>query len=112
MTALDQAMREGIRELARQRDPLLCTCYSITDNNGVLHPVLCQMHRDDLHQLLGGFHWVEPKYQRYFETERDALDRARIILDRWPSEGYGTTVPIFHISRWWLLRANWSSSCE
>lgn len=93
-------------------DPRTCQCYSTTDNSGVIHPALCQAHRDEFHQLLGGFHWVLPKYQRYFDTEADARDRAKIIYDRWPSEGYGTTVSIIPISRWWLVRANWSSSCE
>ena len=92
--------------------PDSCPCFSTTDENCVLHPVLCQKHRDEFHQTLGGFHWVLPRYQRYFETEQDANDRAKIIRDRWPSEGYGTTVAILHIGRWWLVRAHWSDSAD
>jgi hypothetical protein len=92
--------------------PLDCTCWSTTDNDLHIHPALCQAHRDELHQALGAFHWVTPKYQRYFATEADAKDRAKIITDRWPGEGYGTIVSIIPISRWWLVRANWSNSCE
>lgn len=93
-------------------DPRSCQCYSVSDRNGEIHPVLCQAHKDELHQTLGGFHWVGARFQRYFETESDAQCRAKIIRDRWPSEGYGTTVSIIPISRWWLVRANWSDSCD
>lgn len=108
----DREIQDGMRELARQRDPILCHCYSTSDDNGVLHPVLCQLHRDEFHQALGGFHWVTIKYQRYFASEQDAKDRAKIIRDRWPSEAYGTTVSIIPISRWWLVRADWSESAD
>ena len=109
---LDRDLRAGFRELARQSDPILCTCYSTSDDNGVIFPVLCQQHRDEHRKQLGPFHWVSVKYQRYFASEEDAKDRARIIRDRWPSAGYGTTVSIIPISRWWLVRADWSDSCE
>lgn len=112
MSAEQTIVEAAMEARARKHDPRSCACYSTTDENGVIHPVLCQAHRDEFHQALGGFHWVAVKYSRYFATEQDANDRVRIIRDRWPAEGYGTTATVLQISRWWLVRANWSSSCE
>lgn len=85
----------------------LCSCYSRTENDGVIYPVFCREHQIVANKAIGH---ITHRYLRYFDTEGDAKDRAKIIRDRYPSEGYGTTVSIYQISRWWLVAASWGSA--
>lgn len=93
-------------------DPKYCACYSTTSNDGMIVPVLCRAHEDDLQRKLSGFGYSVPKYQRYFATEQDARDRAKIIYSKWPGEAYSTSCTIIPISRWFLLRAWWAASAD
>lgn len=103
--ALPATPHEGVGAVA-------CQCYATTDSGGVIHPVLCKAHAKELADKLGPFAWVSVKYQRYFDTEQDAIDRGRIIDRRWPPQGYSTLWHIIPVSRWFLIRADWSDSCE
>lgn len=90
----------------------ICACYAIQDNNGVLRPVLCARHTEELYQALGPSRWRIPKYERWFDKQGDATDRQKIIYDRWPGEGYGTSVTITPVSHYFLVRGSWSDSCD
>lgn len=85
-------------------------CYSTTDNNGVLHPVLCADHAKERDDALGAARWIGVKYERWLDSEQDANDRATIIRTNYPSEGYGTTVNVYQVGRFWLVRADWGSA--
>lgn len=89
-----------------------CSCYSVTDNNGVLRPVLCPRHQADLRKALAPDGYHVPTYERWFDREQDAKDRVKIIRDRWPADGYGTTTAIYPVGDYWLVRADWSESCD
>lgn len=86
----------------------MCQCYSVSDNNGEIRPVLCDEHTREFDALVP---WrVSAKYERWFATEQDAADRERIIRNQYPSEGYGTRVNTYPVSRWHLVRADWGSA--
>ncbi len=50
------------------------------------------------------------RYQRYFDSEQDAKDWRSILQSMYPPEGYGTSVSIIPVSKWFLVAASWSSA--
>lgn len=87
-----------------------CQCYSTTDNNGVIHPVLCAAHELDFKQREGAYSSITWKYKRYFNTEQDARDRVKIIQKQYPAAGYGTMIAVTKAGKWSLVRATWGSA--
>jgi hypothetical protein len=98
-------------QIAETPDARHCKCYALKATDGTIRPVFCMGHAQVDREARAKL-YSQPKYERYFDTEQDAMDRHRIIHDRWPGEGYGTTVHISPVSRWYLVQAWWADSCE
>lgn len=90
-------------------DQFKCTCYHTTDNDGVIHPVLCEEHQAEKDAVA----WRQStKYSRFFASHEDAKDRAKIIMNEWPAAGYGTIATIDQVGRWWWVQAWWAENCD
>lgn len=98
---IDQAMRDGFRELARTGE--LCECWSTTDNNGVLHPEYCRAHK--LEAMAAQIAFGYTTYTRAFLRECDARDRAHIVLHLMRRED--TRAQVVKVGRFWLVMASW-----
>lgn len=98
---IDQAMREGFRELARTGE--LCECWSTTDNNGVLHPEYCRVHKIEANAARIAF--GATTYERAFERECDARDREHIVLHMIRRED--KRAQVVPVGRFWLVLAAW-----
>lgn len=102
----DVAMREGIRELARVGDAVLhphCSCYSTTDNNGVLYPVFCRTHKLEAMAARVAFGYTT--YERAFKRECDARDREHIVKHLMRRED--TQAQVVQVGSFWLVLASW-----
>lgn len=94
---------------ATKEYPFPCSCYSVSDDNGVLHPVFCTHHLGEKLKAYEHFR-ITPKYARYFTTEQDARDRWSIIHRNYPEEAYGTDITVYPVGRWWLVLGWWGSA--
>lgn len=99
--AVDDAMRQGMRELERGGE--LCECYAAVDNNGVLHPHFCPSHAKIALAERIRFGYV--KYERAFDREQDAKDRQYIVLHLMRRED--TRAEVVKVGRYWLVLASW-----
>lgn len=100
---VDEMMRAGMHELARRGDPLVCECWSTTDNNGVLRVEWCRAHK--LEAMAAEIAFGYPTYVRTFDRECDALDRQHIVLHMIRRED--VRAQVVKVGRFWLVLASW-----
>ncbi len=110
MIALDETTGQ-LREVRTLTDPTeICACYITTDRNFVITPHLCEKHKREAENERRAFGRI--KYERWFPTEQDCIDRSLILRAQWPPEGYGTWYRIVQVCDWWMILAWWADSCD
>lgn len=101
--ALHEQMRAGMQKLARRGDPLVCECWSTTDNNGVLHVEWCPAHKREA--MAAQIAFGATTYVRAFNRECDARDRAHIVKHLMRRED--KRAQVVQVERFWLVLASW-----
>ena len=99
---IDEDGRDAMAEMMRDDDPA-CSCYSTTDNNGVLHPEYCRAHKIEAMAAQIAFGYLT--YLRAFERECDARDREHIVLHMIRRED--VRAQVVQVGRFWLVLAAW-----